>query len=173
MVIRFAQLGTDPVFIVSVRDISDRKLAEATIQRSEQDLRTIFNHVYDAIFIHEMDGTIVDVNDRALELQGVSRERLLAANVVDLAAPDAVLEGLPTLFERAQTGESVLFEWKGQRLGDRSCFDAEVSLKMVTLGDRSILIASVRDISERARLEADRKQAEAQLQEKEQFLRSI
>ncbi len=180
---RVIAYNKDEVLIVG-RDISDRKQAELALyqlsqeleqrvqqrtqelQRSEHDLRTIFNNVYDAIFIHEMDGTILDVNDRALELQGVSREHLLAANVADLAAPDADLEHLPALFEQAQAGETVQFEWKGQRLSDLSCFDAEITLRLVTLKDHPILLASVRDIS-------DRKRAEALLLEQEQFLRSI
>lgn len=149
-----------------MRDISDRKRAEAAIQRSERDLRTIFNNVYDAIFIHDLNGTILDVNDRALELNRTTREQLLAASITDLSPPDAPMELLPPIFEQVQQGETVRFEWGCQRLGDRSTFISEVALRLVTLGDRSVYIAAVRDIS-------DRKQAEQALRESQQFAQSI
>jgi PAS domain S-box-containing protein len=149
-----------------VRDISDRKRAEDSLKQSEQDLRTIFNNVYDCIFIHELDGTILDVNDRALELNRVSREQMLAATIGDLSPPDAPLEQLPAIFERVKAGEAVRFEWICQRLGDGSRFISEVALRMVTLAKRSVYIAAVRDIS-------DRKQAESALQEAQRFAQSI
>jgi PAS domain S-box-containing protein len=145
------------------RDISDRKWAEAAIQRSEQDLRTIFNNVYDAIFIHELDGTIVDVNDRALELHRVSREQLLTASIADTAAPGTDLAQIPAMIERAAAGESVQFEWPGQRLSDHSCFDGEVILKAVTLENRPRLLACVRDISERKQAAEVLRDSEARL----------
>ncbi|HEY9664611.1 MAG TPA: PAS domain-containing protein, partial [Allocoleopsis sp.] len=49
---------------------------------------------------------------------------------------------------------------------DHTCFDVEVSLRKVTLGDRPVIIAGVRDIS-------DRKQAERQLRESQQFIQTV
>ncbi|GAB4326119.1 MAG: hypothetical protein OHK0047_11380 [Leptolyngbyaceae cyanobacterium] len=165
-------------------DISDRKQAELALQqlneeleqrvqqrtqelaRSEQDLRTIFNHVYDAIFIHDLDGTILDVNDRALELHTATREQLIGASIPDVFAPDAPIERLLKMLQRVQAGENLQFEWQGRRFDDGSIFDAEVSLRQVTLGNRPVLIAGVRDIS-------DRKQAESQLAESEAKFRRL
>ncbi|MGC8712617.1 MAG: PAS domain S-box protein [Leptodesmis sp.] len=165
-------------------DISDRKQAELALQqlneeleqrvqqrtqelaRSEQDLRTIFNHVYDAIFIHDLDGTILDVNDRALELHTATREQLIGASIPDVFAPDAPIERLLKMLQRVQAGENLEFEWQGRRFDDGSIFDAEVSLRQVTLGNRPVLIAGVRDIS-------DRKQAEIDLRESQKFLQTV
>ncbi len=151
-----------PYRVVGVaEDITDRKLAEAAVQQSEQDLRTIFNNVYDAIFIHGLDGTILDINDRALEMHRVSREQILGASIVDLSPPDAPLAQLPAIFERVAAGENVRFEWQCRRLSDQSVFVTEIALRMVTLASRSVCIATVRDIS-------DRKQAEQALRQSEQ-----
>ncbi|MGI0487419.1 PAS domain S-box protein [Pantanalinema rosaneae CENA516] len=126
--------------------------------QSERDLRTIFNNVYDAILIHDiMDGTILDANDRALELRGATREQLLAATIADISAPDVPIDRLPDILQRLQAGETMRFEWKERRLDDHSIFDVEVSLRPVTLGNRSVFIAGVREIRER-------KQAEEALQ---------
>jgi PAS domain S-box-containing protein len=146
---------------------------EARVQRrtraltqSEQDLRTIFNNVYDAIFIHDLDGRILDVNDRALDLHHATREQLLAASIPDLSAPEAPLEKLPEISQTIQTGERQKFEWKTRRFGDDPYFDAEISVQKVNLGNRPVFIASVRDITEQ-------KQAAVRLQEQEQLYRAL
>ncbi|MGI0489129.1 PAS domain S-box protein [Pantanalinema rosaneae CENA516] len=165
-------------------DITDRKAAELALQQlneelelrvqqrtqelmqSERDLRTIFNNVYDAILIHALDGTILDANDRALEVRGATREQLLAATIPDLSAPDAPLERLPEILQRVQAGETMRFEWRERRFNDQSLFDVEISLRRVTLGNRPVFIAGMRDIS-------DRKQAEMALRESQLFLQTV
>jgi len=175
--------GRKGIFGVAV-DISDRKRAELALQelnedlekrveqrtqdliRSEQDLRTIFNNVYDAILIHDMDGTILDANDRALQLRQATREQLLGATILDLSAPDAPIDQLPDILQRVQTGETMRFEWRERRFSDQVPFDVEVSLRKVTLSNRPVIIAGVRDIS-------DRKQSERALRESQQFIQTV
>ncbi|WP_017296510.1 PAS domain S-box protein [Nodosilinea nodulosa] len=172
-------------------DITERKSAELALQqlneelelrvqqrtqaleRSERDLRTIFNNVYDAIYIHALDGTILDVNDRVLELHCATRDQVIGAQVPIIAAAHAPLDQIPELLQRAQAGETLQFEWPCRRLTDNTTFDSEVSLRQVTLGDQSVIIAGMRDISDRKRDEAERKQAEIALQESQRFLQTV
>jgi PAS domain S-box-containing protein len=153
----------------------EERVQQRTLEliQSEQDLRTIFNNVYDAILIHDQDGTILDVNDRALELHSVTRKQLLTAKISDLASPDAPCERLPEIYQQVQAGKTMRFEWKNRRFNANTTFDAEVFLRKVTLGNCPVYIACVRDITERKRVEDDRKQAEARLQEQEQLYRAL
>ncbi|MEO1068677.1 MAG: PAS domain S-box protein, partial [Cyanobacteria bacterium J06638_6] len=172
-------------------DITARKTAELALQRlnneleqrvqqrtaelarSERDLRTIFNNVYDAIYIHALDGTILDVNDRVLTLHGATRDQLVGTQVSQLSSPAAPTDQISNLFQRVQMGDSLHFEWPGQRLSDDTTFDSEVTLRRITLGDQPVIIACVRDISERKRVEAERNQAEAALRDSEELFRAI
>ncbi|UNU26751.1 PAS domain S-box protein [Microcoleus vaginatus] len=149
------------------QEIGDRKQAEAALQVSEQNLRTIFNNVYDAIFIHDLEGNILDVNNRMLEMYGVSQEqatKLSSKN--DYSSDDNPIEQMGKLWERVLAGETGRVEWKARRPNDGSTFDAEIALSRIHLNGNLSVIANVRDIS-------DRKQAEAELQHAQQFMESV
>ena len=45
-------------------DITDWKKTEEALKASEQNLRLVFNSMHDAIFIHDAQGTILEVNDK-------------------------------------------------------------------------------------------------------------
>ncbi|MEP6490721.1 PAS domain S-box protein [Microcoleus vaginatus GB2-A3] len=149
------------------QEISDRKQAEAALQVSEQNLRTIFNNVYDAIFIHDLEGNILDVNNRMLEMYGVSQEQATKLSTKnDYSSGDNPIEQMGELWERVLAGETGRVEWKARRPNDGSTFDAEVALSRIHLNGNLSVIANVRDIS-------DRKQAEAELQQAQQFMESV
>lgn len=124
--------------------------------RAEEAFRTIFNSAHDAIFIHDQDGTIIDVNQTMLQMYGVnSREEAKRLSLIhDYSSPEAPIEQLPERWARVIAGERLTFEWKARRPGDGSVFDAEVSLKKITLTGKDVVLATVRDITERKR-EAD------------------
>ncbi|MEW5744297.1 MAG: PAS domain S-box protein [Nitrospirota bacterium] len=140
--------------VVTFRDITERKQIEGELIESEANLRTILDSVYDAIFIHDMDGNIIDVNRKMLELYGVERDEATRLSIrEDYSAPDNPLDELPGIWRRVKGGETQLFEWRARRPHDGSVFTVEVFLRTITLRAREVILASVRDISERKRAE--------------------
>jgi len=149
------------------QEIGDRKEAEAALQVSEQNLRTIFNNVYDAIFIHDLEGNILDVNNRMLEMYEVSQEQATKLSIKnDYSSADNPLEQTGELWERVLAGETPRVEWKARRPNDGSTFDVEIALSRIHLNGNLSIIANIRDIS-------DRKQAEAELQQAQHFMESV
>ena len=145
-----------------VQDITEQRQAEEALQKSEQQtreaeqaLRVIFNSTYDAILLHDPNGMITDVNETFLRLYGVeSREAACRLTVADFSSPSAPMETLPGRWARVLAGEALLFEWKARRVDDGREFDVEVFLRPITQHERRMLLANVRDITERKHLTA-------------------
>ncbi len=158
----------EPIRLIgTMQNVTERKKAEDRIRESESNLRVVMDSVYDAVFIHALDGTIVDVNRKMLELYRVDREQALRSRILeDLSAPGNPVEKVPGIWKRAVSGEDQLFEWKARRPKDDSVFDVEVFLHKITFQSRDLILANVRDIT-------TRKQAEDALRRSETNYREI
>jgi two-component system cell cycle sensor histidine kinase/response regulator CckA len=86
-------------FVGTVTDITERRLAEEAIRRSEEKYRTLFEESQDTIYISTPDGRLLDINPAGVRLFGYdSLEELLQ---VDLAAQ---------VYRRAEDRERMLQE---------------------------------------------------------------
>jgi PAS domain S-box-containing protein len=147
--------GGRPAILAFFRDISERRAGEERIRLSEDRFRKVFNSTYDAIFLHDQDGGILDVNDKMLELFGVRREELPGLRIDrDLAGPGMSPDKLAVTWREAMAGQERFFEWTARRPHDGSLFDAEVYLRRIVVGDGAVILANLRDITERKRVQA-------------------
>jgi PAS domain S-box-containing protein len=123
----------------------------------------------DAIFLLDETG-LINANREAAEIFGYSREELLHKMPYQLS-PETQPGGANSqekaleLMQAAYTGTSQFFEWQHKK-ADGTLFDAEVSLNAVEVEGKSVLLAVVRDITER------KKEDEIRL-ETEQMFRAI
>jgi len=122
---------------------------------SDERFQTIYDNIYDAVFINDAEtGRVVDANRNACSMFGYSREELLSLAVGDIsldASPYSGNEALEWL-NRALVGKPQVFEWVSKRK-DGSCFPSEITLCKTTLDERDAILAMVRDISERRQAE--------------------
>ncbi len=145
-----------PASLGFVRDITEQRKAKEALKSSEGNLRTILDSVNDAIFIHNIDGRIIEMNSKTLDMYRVSREEALSMSIIeDFSTPDNPLDELPELWDSIIRGEKRLFEWKARRPRDGSAFDVEVFLRKITLNNSEAILASVHDITDRKRAEED------------------
>lgn len=132
-------------------EVEERRRVEQELRRSRNNLRVVLDGSYDAIFVHDSAGRILDVNRKMLEMYGVGRERALRLSIIhDYSAPDAPVEELPGRWERVIAGEPQFFEWMARRPLDGTIFQAEVYLRRAEMDGQPAIIANVRDISDRA-----------------------
>jgi len=164
--IRDTQGKLTGILVIS-RDISERKKAERALRKSEQALRTILDNTYDAIFIHDLEGRILEGNQRMLDLYEITKEQAIRSTIIDdFSCGGSSLAEQKERWDRVMKGETVTFEWKAKRPNDGSLFDVDVALKRIDLGNRPVVLANVRDITRR-------KATETALRESEEKFRAV
>jgi PAS domain S-box-containing protein len=129
--------------------------------------RSIFNAVNDAIFVHDMEtGKLLDVHLKMCEMYGYSVEEARQLDVEALSAgePSFTQEKALEWIHKAARGEPQIFEWRARDKQGRT-FWTEVNLKRVWIGDRDRLLAVVRNITERKRMEEMHRKLEAKIQQ--------
>ncbi|MCB0751595.1 MAG: response regulator, partial [Ignavibacteriae bacterium] len=74
------------VFEGTIEDITDKKLAMDELKDSKEMLQTVFDNVYDAIFIHDINGKVIDVNNKVLDLYNISYEEALNISINEISS---------------------------------------------------------------------------------------
>jgi PAS domain S-box-containing protein len=161
------ELNGQKFFTVILRDISDRRVAEAALKESELSYRSIFNAANDAIFVHELEtGRIIDVNERMCELYGYKQDEVRQLTVADLSSNEApyTQKDAVALIQKAGAGQPQIFDWHARKMSGE-LFWVEVSLRQVSLRGTACLLAVVRDITERKQAETQLAQSHRQVNE--------
>ncbi|MDG6249712.1 PAS domain S-box protein [Methanocalculus sp.] len=147
--------------------------AQQIITDTKDRYLALFEAAGDAIFLHEIDadgmpGKFNEVNGRACESLGYTREELLGLTVIDIAGEKAIREAPDRMQELLEWGHSI-FESDHKRK-DGSTFPVEVSSRVIRHPDETLILSVVRDISERKAAEEALRQME---EEKSTVLNSM
>jgi PAS domain S-box-containing protein len=141
--------------LAQVVDISERMRADEALRKSESNFRRLFDQASDGIFITDVDGRYVDVNDAGCQILGYSRDELVGRTMMDIVPT----EDIPQLAEEREQllvhGKAAVKEWNARRK-DRTIVPVEVSTKFLLDGRQ---VAFVRDISERKRAEREHEES--------------
>lgn len=149
-------------------DITERKHIEQELHDSEVRFRVLFEHTADAIVLLSENG-FVDGNQAALKLfRAESKNDLLYKSPADLSPewqPDGRCsnEKAQEMVARAIEHGSHRFEWVHRRC-DGTDIAVEVMLTSITIEGQTILHSTLRDITERKRVEEMLRNREAILQ---------
>lgn len=146
-----------------IENITDRIKTDQVIKESEEKYRNLFHHSNDGIFIHDLQGNIIDINQKAIDLLGYTEKEILSLKVHNLHPPE-VLEKTKWAFETIIDKGSVNFEIEFKRKnGD--LFIADVSSSLFNLNESKVVQGIVRDITLRRHAEKEKKKLEFQLQQ--------
>ena len=142
-----------PFGVVSVnRDITERK-------RAEQRYHALFEQAHDAVFLVDMQGKVLDVNQRAAAMLGynIAELRMLSYRELSDEVPQS-----QALIRQLLAGETVPMYERVMRKKDGSRISVEISVEIVRdLDGNPLHIQSVvRDISERKRAEEALRESE-------------
>ena len=138
------------------QEISKHKKTEQFLEASQSRLQLIFDSSPTAIFIHDIDGTIIDLNQTMLELFGVNKEEGMKLSIRDdYSAIENPLETIDHYWQKAVQGRPQRFEWLARRPSDNSTFQTEIELQHIPYGEHDVIYATVTDISARKKLEEE------------------
>ncbi|MGB8251746.1 MAG: diguanylate cyclase, partial [Anaerolineaceae bacterium] len=137
------------------QELRSKHNMEKELRVSQENLRTVIDNMSDAMVLIDTEGKVVDLNENVLSLFRVNREKALHEfNLSEFSAPKKNQKELSKYFFRAMEGENVSFDWEARRPTDNSTFDVEVSMKRIRLNNQQLVVISIRDLSERKRVEA-------------------
>ncbi len=154
-----AKLNWRDGYIVSIRDITERHLAEQSMRESEARYRTLVEHAPEVIVVFDVDrGKFVDVNDNACRFFKMPREALLASGPEKISPaqqPDGSQSFGPQrgFIEGALAGDAPVFEW-AHCDSDGQTMPCEVRFVRLPSSNRRLIRASITDITERKRADA-------------------
>ncbi len=138
--------------VVTFVDITSRKEAEQALQASEQRLKAFLDSAGDSIFVLDAaTGRLVDCNPQACRELGYTRGEFLALSTSDIEAhltPDQVAAAI-----RQAVAETTGFVTGTHRRKDGTTFPVEIRINSLAPAQPELLIAIVRNVSERKQAE--------------------
>lgn len=152
------QTGRPSRFIGSSVDITDLKQAGAALRESEHRFRMFVDHATDAFFLFDENNIVLDVNRRACESLGYTRDELLGMTPIDFD-PDMNPVRLDETRRKLHEGGLIAFESRHRRK-DGAVYPVEVRGQTFREGGRLFAVSLARDVTERNRAEDALRQSE-------------
>jgi len=131
------------------RDITALKETELELRQAKEAFRTFLDHSYDAVFIHDAQDHLLDVNATMLGMFRLDYDEALAYTVADYSGPKHPTEEVREHWKRVMAGEDQFFPWQARRPKDGTLFDVEIYQTRVDLQGRPLIVSYVRDVSDR------------------------
>jgi len=156
------------------RDLTERKIAEEALRRSEAQLRAIFEHSPDAIIGVDPRGNILEVNAQAETFFGYNRSELIG-KPVEMLVPERFRDKHPKYRDDYQHAArsrpmGVGLELFGLRKNGTE-FPVDIMLSPVDTPEGKMVLSVIRDLSEKkqAQEELERREREKQYLEEELY----
>ncbi|MFA5802539.1 MAG: PAS domain S-box protein [Thermoleophilia bacterium] len=154
-------LNTVGQLIEARRSEIRRKQAEDALKESERQFRTLFNQSTDGMFILDMKGNFIDINQTAHERLGYTKEEMLAMSVSKLDPPEFAVRVPERLAKIIKDGQAI-FESAHLRK-DGTAMPVEINSRIIDFRGQEAFFSVIRDISERKQAEAEKEKLQTQL----------
>ncbi len=146
------------------RNITGQVALEDRLQESEERYRAIVEQSHDAVAILQ-DEDILFASDRLCELAGYSQEEIERMNLSDLIHPDD-REHVRDMARHRLDGQASPSTFQAKlRTGEGDIRHGEVSMAAIFYGGQTAVLASIRDVSERRRIEKRLRDSEQRLRD--------
>ncbi|NLF30335.1 MAG: PAS domain S-box protein, partial [Planctomycetes bacterium] len=144
-------------------DITDTHQLLQALHEGEQWYRSIFAHTTDGVFVCALDGRIEQVNPQGCRMYGYDEDELVGMNALDLTHPDH-RQRCVDFFRRMQEEDIYGTVESMDVRKDGSVMEVEVEGAVMRWTGQRQVLAIVRDISDRKRIERQQRDLQARAQ---------
>ena len=138
-------------------DVTQHYMMEHAVRESESRLRRFIDNAGDALFVHDVRGNIIDVNQATCDSLGYRRDELLRMRVQDISLHHTD-EQMLGYWTSMREGEAITLADQHQRQ-DGTSFPVEVRISLLEQ-QPPLVIALARDVTQRAQLELQLRQSQ-------------
>ncbi|MEG4443127.1 CHASE4 domain-containing protein [Microcoleus sp. AT9_B5] len=168
--------GGREIICTVVRDITERKQAEAELRASEERYRLLFKHNPHPMWVYDLETLeFIAVNQAAIQHYGYTRDEFLNMTVADIRP----FQEVPILLEKiSQVDADIEFAgvWQHQKK-DGTIIDVEITSYTLVFDSRNAELVLAHDVTDRLQAEAElykaKEAAEAANLAKSQFLANM
>lgn len=139
---------------------SDRKGKTAGTHRlisADEDpgfLCAVLHGIQDAVLLHDTKGNVLSYNAKLLSLLGVEEKQMEnIGSFFDFSADDINFQAGIKFFSDAVDGRDQIFTWQIKKPSDDVILDAEVFLTRIKYGRKWAVLATIKDITDKKRIE--------------------
>ena len=141
-------------YLASWVDITEHKQVEEALRLRAQ----LLNEATDSIIATDLHGNLIYMNEATCRTRGYSKEEMLNINLQQLV-PSGIANLVDERLRRIQKEGTIVIESEHVRQ-DGSIFPVETTSRTVNLGDRTIILSVIRDITSRKKAEETLKESE-------------
>lgn len=150
--------------MVMWQDITDSRKATTALRESEERYRRLFENANDIIYVHDLNGNYISINEAGSRIFGYTREEALKLNMSQIAAPEHLARMKRKLAKKlaGDTSQTVYEVDCIRKDGKRVTL--EVNSSVIHKDGKPIAVQGVaRDITEREIADAALRKSEANL----------
>ncbi|MDP2207914.1 MAG: PAS domain S-box protein [Bacteroidota bacterium] len=175
----FVEISANPLatndgsaILATVRDITQRKLAEESLLQSELQYRLMFNNNPQPMWVYDLESLrFLSVNDAAIAKYGYTLEEFYSMSLLDIRPPNDVPKLLKNISESDQElQQSGLWRHK---LKDGRIIFVEIYSHSFDFKDKKARLVLANDVTERKLAELASELAEEALRESEKRYRGL
>jgi PAS domain S-box-containing protein len=137
----------EPIVLVTVNDITDRKSTEEILKKSEEKFRVLLENASNAILITDLNGNILHANRKAEEFLGYTKKDLLQMNYTQIHPMHELERAIEVFKDIIKHGHGFLHNGRILRK-DEKLVPIDITAAVIEYAGQKVVYGSFSDITE-------------------------